>query len=460
MRINHNISAVITNKQLMGTENALTKSMERLSSGLKINRAEDNPSGIAISNKMQAQIDGLDQASQNASDGMSVLETADGALGEMTNILQRLRELAVQAANDTNSDEDREKIQEEMDTLSKEVDRISGSTEFNTKSLLDGSSDKHVYGDNFSRVYVSEDVVAGMYELEINAPAIPAEITSGANVDDAFAISDAEAGSLKINGAIVTLKEGMQGVEVYEAIRKGAERGGVIISDYAMPPLTFTSKDFGSDATVALEFSNPALAAKFGLGEQVAEQGENAEVKLKAGSMFDNHQQATINYDGNKYTITDIDGFEMSFMADAGFVGDIALEVTDVGPMDIQVGANANQMITIRIPPVGLEDLYLDNLNVRTFEGAGKAIAKLDDAIGKINTVRSTIGAVTNRLEYSVSNLDQTSENMNAAISRILDVDMAEEMTEYTKYNVLTQAATSALAQANEIPQMALQLLQ
>ena len=144
MKINHNMSAVVTNAQLLKTEGGLSASMERLSSGLKLNHAKDDPAGIAISNKMQAQIDGLTQASQNASNGISVLQIADSALGEITSILQRIRELSVQAATDTNKLEDRDAIQQEIESLNKEVDRISRDTEYNPKKLLDGSSDTRV----------------------------------------------------------------------------------------------------------------------------------------------------------------------------------------------------------------------------------------------------------------------------------------------------------------------------
>ena len=176
MHINRNMSAVITNNQLLRTENRLAASMERLSSGFKINHASDNPAGIAISNKMRAQIDALDQAEANASDGVSVLQIADGALNEVTSILQRMRELSVQAANGTNSYEDKQTIQAEIDELEKEVDRISSDTEYNTKTLLDGSSDVRVYAEGGSRFYVSEAVDAKIYSVNVNALAEQATV--------------------------------------------------------------------------------------------------------------------------------------------------------------------------------------------------------------------------------------------------------------------------------------------
>ena len=176
MQINRNMSAVITNNQLLRTENKLAASMERLSSGLKINHASDNPAGIAISNKMKAQIDALDQAESNASDGVAVLQIADGALNEVASVLQRMRELAVNAANGTNAYVDRVSMQNEIDELKKEIDRISRDTEYNTKSLLDGSSDVRVYGENVTRFSVSETVSAQTYRMNIEQPATKATV--------------------------------------------------------------------------------------------------------------------------------------------------------------------------------------------------------------------------------------------------------------------------------------------
>ena len=171
MRINNNMSAVITNNKLLGTEGSLSDVMEKLSSGFSINHASDNPSGIAIAGKMQAQIDGLDQASTNGSDGISVLQTAEGALNEVTEMIQRMRELSVQAANGTNSDAEREAIQQEIDSLLSEIDRVSQTTEFNKINLLDGTLDCRTYGNNATRIATSNTVAAGIYRLRIDEAA-------------------------------------------------------------------------------------------------------------------------------------------------------------------------------------------------------------------------------------------------------------------------------------------------
>lgn len=475
MKINNNISAVITNKQLLGTENNLSSSMEKLSSGLKLNHASDNPSGMAISNKMKAQIRGLDQASQNASDGTSVIQIVDGALGEVTDMLQRMRELAVQAANGTNSQKEKESCQLEIASLRDEVDRISETTEFNTKSLLDGSLDARVYADkenrdNVSRIYVSDSVAEGTYSLTVDKAATNATYDTGIQVDDLVGKN----GQLSINGYTVKITDQMTKEEIYTALRDGAEIGECTISRIDKP-LSFSSTAYGSHASVSLiqqsedgdifgkdipnTQTNPDAKA-------VVTTGYNAEVTLdSANSAFD--PRATVSYDGNKITITNTDGFNMSFLLEAGFeaagtttTGVIKLEVTDIGIMDLQIGANEGQTMQVRIPSTNVDSLYIDDIDVTTVNGPSKAMDRLDSAISTISQIRSQIGAYENRLDYTVGSLDETQENMESALSRIEDVDMAEEMTEYTKYNVLQQAGTSVLAQANELPTQALQLLQ
>lgn len=479
MKINNNISAVITNKQLLGTESNLSASMERLSSGLKLNHASDNPAGMAISNKMKAQIRGLDQASRNSSDGTSVIQTVDGALGEVTDMLQRMRELAVQAENGVNSQKEKEACQLEIASLRDEVDRISQTTEFNTKSLLDGSLDARVYTDKenrdyVSRIYVSDQVAEGTYSLTVEKAATNAAFDTGVKIDDLVGKN----GILSINGYTVSIDDKMTKDQIYTALRDGAEIGECTISKID-EPLSFKSTAYGSHAEITLlQQSNDGDI--FGAGvpntaadpkaDAVVAMGKNAEITLDADSAFD--ARATVSYEGNKVNITNTDGFQMSFLLEAGFekgfttaartvsAGVINLEVTDIGIMDLQIGANEGQTMQVRIPATDVESLYLDDIDVTTIHGATKAMDRLDDAISKISQIRSQIGAYENRLDYTVTSLDETQENMTAALSRIEDVDMAEEMTEYTKYNVLQQAGTSVLAQANELPTQALQLLQ
>ena len=398
MKVNHNMSAVITNKQLLRTENKVTEAMERLSSGLKINHSKDNPAGMAISNKLNLQIEGLDQASQNASDGISVLQTTDGALNEVTSLIQRMRELSVQAASDSNTPDDKKAIQQEVEELKKEINRVSKDTEFNTKSLLDGSIQRRVYGTNATRMAVSSNVTAADYTVTINQAAETAKKDADTVAFNDMTATIGASGKMKINSSSVEIEATDTYEQVFEKIRTAGELG---------------------------------------------------ETTVKADG-------------GNKVTITDRDGFEMSFLTKSGLAaGSTAkLEVTDIGTMDLQVGANENQTIKVDIPEIDTETLYLDDLDVTTVTGADRAIVALDNALARVSSVRSAIGACENRLDSTVGSLDETSEDMTSALSRISDVDMAEEMTNYTQQNVLSQAAISVLSQANDIPQQVLQLLQ
>ena len=482
MRINNNMSAVITNKQLLRTENNLTKSMERLSSGLKINHAKDNPAGMAISNKMQAQIDALDRASSNASDGTSVLQIADGALNETSAILQRMRELSVQAANGTNSLEDKQAIQDEIEALKDEVNRISKDTEYNSKSLLDGSLDTRVYTDNanVSRVNVSDYVNPGKYEINIKTAATKATDTAtdvGINSTGTGAIG--ASGTISINGSSVDIDANDTMAEVYEKIRAAAEVGeaemktddgtftGLQASRYgssAALVITFSGKEGVSttkDFATALGYTTDLTTdAKTGTmtydAAKAGKAGTDVQVELSAGTAIAGTTDTSIF----SSTATVATGFSMSFLAKEGKTGKTVFDVTDIGNMTLHIGANEHQNMDVRIQEISCETLYIDDLDVTTVTGSDRAISALDDAIAMVSDARSKIGAYENRLEYATSSLDTFEENMTDAMSRLTDVDMAEEMTNYTQYNVLQQAGVSVLSQANDLPQNVLSLLQ
>lgn len=484
MKINHNMSAVVANKQLLKTENGLTSAMERLSSGLRINHASDDAAGMAIASKMKSQIRGLDQASRNASDGVSVLEIADGALNEVANMLQRMRELSVQAANGTNAPDDIAAIQAEISSLTKEVDRVSKDTEYNTMKLLDGTQDTRVYPSvrGIERIDISDSVEKGTYNLTVNADAEHAVVEGGAA--STAAVTAAEAGKVIINGVEVDIEEGDTFAQVYEKLRIGAETGNANLIVTADPSvrdglpenegyqptdvaaggvLVFISSRYGESEELNISCDNADLAAYLGLDPNGYEtHGVDAEV-TKIVDAYGFSEQATVETKGNHVKVTDKSGFAIEFDVKPGAVttpGDISLEVTDIGTMTLQIGANENQVMDVRIPEISAKSLYIDDVNVCTMGGGGRAITQYDNAIRKLSGARSRIGAYQNRLDSAVNSLEGSEENMTAALSRIEDVDMAEEMSEYTKYNVLSQAATSVLAQANDIPQQVLQLLQ
>lgn len=480
MKINRNMSAVVANRQLLRTENKLSISMGRLSSGYKINKAGDNPAGMAISSKMKAQIDGLDQAEANSDDGQSVLRIADGALNEVSNMLQRIRELSVQAANGTNSYSDRQSIQDEIDQLTQEVDRISTDTEYNKKTLLDGSANTRVYvsgthqdktkfARSATRIDFSEEVLPGDYTVEVKTPAKQAEY----QLDLSGLINDPNfgGGTVSINGVGIDYEKGMSADDVYKQLMSVADEIGCKIEKDPNNAGVYniTADNKGSKETLTILMSDE-MAHKTGLDQQGAVQnaddksyklvasGTDAEIELKDGF----GSTVITNVEGNRVKITDKGGFSMDFLlSDDVQNGDtLTFDVTDVGAMTIQIGANQYQNMDVHIPEVSSESLYLDTVNVAVNGGADKAISTMDAAIAKLSAIRSGIGAYTNRLEYASSSLAETQEDMTTAYSGLMDTDMASEMTEYTQQNILEQAAVSVLSQANDIPQQVLSLLQ
>ncbi|MBE5890413.1 MAG: flagellin [Lachnospiraceae bacterium] len=479
MKINRNMSAVITNKQLLRTERKLTSSMERLSSGLKINAPGDNPSGMAISNKMRAQIRGLDQSESNTTDAISVMQIADGALNETTSILQRMRELSVQAANGTNSESDRESIQAEIDQLVKEVDRISEDTEYNTKVLLDGSSDTRVYATpkDASRINISDQVPMGIYEVEVEAQSTYAETT----IPDLTALG--VDGVISINGVEVGVKTNENSEEYIKEMRDAIEAAGGILTEENSNELTFHSRLSGSAQELTITYPENIATALGVNNDATWSYDETTQTYSKTFTGTDAvvnkgeglSETTTITAEGNRIHITDQGGFSIDFLLSDGahYAGEeytkdgntitsdgiISLEVSDVGRMVIQTGANEYQTIDVRIPEVSSESMYLDTIDVTVYKGPEDAMRTMDDAIAYINDVRAKIGAYQNRLEYTENSLSATNENMTSAYSTLMDTDMAEEMAEYTQQNVLEQAAISVLSQANEIPQQVLSLL-
>ena len=475
MKINRNMSAVVANRQLLRTENKLSISMGRLSSGYKINKAGDNPAGMAISSKMKAQIDGLDQAEANSDDGQSVLRIADGALNEVSNMLQRIRELSVQAANGTNSYSDRQSIQDEIDQLTQEVDRISTDTEYNKKTLLDGSANTRVYvsgthqdktkfARSATRIDFSEEVLPGDYTVEVKTPAKQA--TYQLNMSGLINDPNFDGGTVSINGVGIDYEKGMSADDVYKQLMSVADEIGCKIEKDPNNAGVYniTADNKGSKETLTILMSDE-MAHKTGLDQQGAVQnaddksyklvasGTDAEIELKDGF----GSTVITNVEGNRVKITDKGGFSMDFLlSDDVQNGDtLTFDVTDVGAMTIQIGANQYQNMDVHIPEVSSESLYLDTVNVAVNGGADKAISTMDAAIAKLSAVRSGIGAYTNRLEYASSSLAETQEDMTTAYSGLMDTDMASEMTEYTQ-----QAAVSVLSQANDIPQQVLSLLQ
>lgn len=466
MRLNHNTLAYTANNNLNTINNNLTKSMERLSSGYKINKSSDDPAGKAISQKMRAQLRGLERATDNAGDGISLIQTAEGALEEVHSILARMRELAVRAANETYDESDKDAMMDEISQLQEEIDRIAETTDFNGRNLLNGELNKKGYTntDDLSIVEIGGDIEPDVYGLTITGTGTQAS-TSITAMTAGTTITDAQAGTLSINGFDITISEGMTADEVNEAIRDAAAK---IEIDYDSSTGELVTKQYGSKQSITVTASNDDLAALFG-ADGTTVYGTNAEVEIStdaAGKRVGFSSTATVETQGNRITITDKDGFKMVYDVAPDSVnsttGATQAEITvlSAGPMVFQIGSDEGQTLNVNINKTTVEALEIDHINLYTGEYATKAIEQLDKAIDKISGIRSSLGAYQNRLEHTVTNLETANENLTSAVSRIADTDMAEEITEYTELNVLSQSALQMLIKSNARPEGLLQLFQ
>lgn len=377
MVINHNIAALNTTRQLSVNSTNTQKSLEKLSSGLRINKAGDDAAGLAISEKMRGQIRGLDQASRNSQDGISLIQTAEGALNETHSILQRMRELVVQAGNGTNKTEDTDKIQKEITQLQEEITSIGNKTQFNKQNLLDGTIGAKTAG-------LGSDLLNGTGALKI------VDVT-GASVGADYQVT-ATSTSLSVTNAAGTLTQTIN-ITATNAVKVG--------DTYAFDKLGITLQAQATDIS--------------GVGG------------TPANGQFD---------------------------------------VTASG-ITLQVGSNVSQTLSLSIQDLranqlGSSGIKMNAINVSDFSSPNtfdQQLDAIDQAISTVSDVRSDLGAKQNRLEHTINNLNTSSENLTAAESRVRDVDMAKEMMEFTKNNILSQAAQAMLAQANQQPQGVLQLL-
>lgn len=418
MIINHNIAALNTYRSLANNNVMSAKSLEKLSSGLRIVRAGDDAAGLTISEKMRAQVRGLNQAVRNAQDGISLLQTAEGALNETHAILQRMRELAVQAANDTNTPDDRLQIQKEIDQLTSEIDRIGNNTEFNTKKLINGDMG----------VAVSQALAAQL---------------SGTVV---FRASGAVAASTTSLAALADANDNIYGIATGDTVTITGKKGSTYISS----TITLT----GGETVASL------LAAISAAFFSVATGG----VSINGSGALYITGQVGQSFDLGAITITVKDSsgnIRQAATEDLSALGKIrsAQDARPDGTNIFLIGANQGQELDINIEDMRSTALGINGLKVETQSQANISITVIDNAIKTVSTERSKLGAYQNRLEKTINNLGTASENLTAAESRIRDVDMAKEMMEFAKMNILTQAATAMLAQANQMPQNVLQLL-
>ncbi|TVY09337.1 flagellin N-terminal helical domain-containing protein [Paenibacillus cremeus] len=590
MRINHNVTALNTYRQLSTNTANQSKSIEKLSSGLRINRAGDDAAGLSISEKMRGQIRGLDQASRNAQDGISLIQTAEGALNETHDILQRIRELANQSANGTNTDTDRSAIQDEVNQLSSEINRIGNTTEFNTQKLLKGDGKQNlantgvvtagkltngtdttytqaVNDDSITTAAANGDTLAYTINgqtltvnfatdatLSANSSAFTAgsvATTSATTMSATVGINgtntangDATAAATALQAMIdnnatlkgnYTVTQSAAGAITISAVAGGAFQGGsgnisngtgtgtIVVANNAGSTVAGTTNN-GLQASATIDFSgletgtaatsNAKINALVGTGATIAGQQiefydstkgaytgsalgvdvSGALAEATDSSKADKLVSQIANTIGNK-----IDGVKLSVNTGAADSLDITattagtagnnIAIADGGVQQqfkttFQIGANTGQSMTLNLNDMrsmalgitakagtagfgaannvtdGTTDVQQEAaLDVSTKDNAAKAIAVLDKAINTVSSERGKMGAIQNRLEHTINNLNTSSENMTAAESRIRDVDMAKEMMNQSKSSILAQAAQAMLAQANQQPQGVLQLL-
>ena len=456
MRINHNISALNTYRQLSSNNSATGKSLEKLSSGLSINRAGDNAAGLAISEKMRGQIRGLDQAASNANDGISLIQTAEGALNETQSILQRMRELAVQSSNDTNTASDRAEIQKEIDQLTQEIDRIGNTTEFNTKKLLNGGASVTATkaGDaaDTARVTVtggSADTKVGTtVTITAGSTTMASAATDTTTATYAAASDNLNADSaVSINGVSFSFTTSNTVQDVLDTINDAGI--GVNATWSANAGITLTTTAVGSAAQLDIE--GTALGDFTGIADAT---GADASVTFAGG------ESSTAV--GNHVTIQsgNAKGLEFDLSGTTALSDDVGISVASNGGLNMHIGANENQTMYISVGDMRSSALGVNGIDVTTKDNAEVAITTIQGALDKVSSERAKLGAYQNRLEHTINNLGTTSENLSASESRIRDVDMAKEMMSFTKNNILSQAAQAMLAQANQQPQSVLQLLQ
>ena len=518
MVVQHNLQAMNSNRMLGITQGTLSSSTEKLSSGYKINRAADDAAGLSISEKMRKQIRGLDQASANAEDGISSVQTAEGALQEVTDMLQRMNELAVQAANGTNSTTDRQYIQDEIDQLVTEVDRVSETTKFNETYLLKGDSAAKAtktYTQNYTTTYTRYNGVNSSVTLKVNYVGsdayiiTSASITTAANGGSALANTITTGDDFTQYAKSVTKQTTNQNVSLnttsYTAFKMDAVKSLNVSSStingvtsqtdtYILDKTnnqvikvnkkedlsayldnvtvkadgtTVSFKEMKEGYALLKQETNATMAGKAAMSEAKLYDAEGNEVSGVALRKF---YDSTGTYKGGLYTSKEANsGSVLKTKADAAkYVNTTVNEVKADLNFDLHVGADSTKTnkITANIQSMSAASLGINVLKSTSAgivdESGQKATDAIDviaDALQKVSTQRSSLGAIQNRLEHTIKNLDNIVENTTSAESAIRDTDMATEMVKYSNANILSQAGQSMLAQSNQSNQGVLSLL-
>lgn len=539
MVVQHNLNAINANNKMNINVSGTKKATEKLSSGYQINRAGDNAAGLAISEKMRSQIRGLSQATKNANDGISLIQTAEGGLNETHSILQRMRELAVQSANGTYQDDtDREAIQLEVDALKSEIDRIASSTEYNGMKLLDGSlggssavtefgakygvvasADNNLKGailtSNVGGVTVTtandasgkggENAVWSADGATLTLNLVAGETYSQKQIDDIISNATQTKAATGAPADIkLTLKNGVYTAKDKDTTGKtvAGTRASSAATDVKALTGDKTSTGLGSSDSIQFIANtygtalDTKMASKITVATDVAPGKESvtvakaatadaaAEIKLSlaTGKTYTEDDISNIlkaagydysvkltdsqSPDGDRdgkilFNVKDTTGVDVAIATAGTGVGKDVVPTTGKG-LTFQIGANGveDQRVTLNVNDMSASAIGVANADVSTQDAANKAIDMVDTAVKTVSMQRAGLGALQNRLEYTVNNLTTTNENLTAAESQIRDTDMATEMINYTKNNILQQASQAMLAQANQQPQAILQLLQ
>ena len=489
MRIQHNIAALNSYRNLTGNNNAVAKNLEKLSSGYRINRAGDDAAGLAISEKMRAQITGLNTAQKNAQDGVSLVQTAEGALTEVHSMLNRMVELADQSANGTYDNEvDRANLQKEIASLKDEIDRIADSTNFNGINLLDGSLSAAKL--DVKSATINNKAITPTVNAATGTASKIAVTASAAEQKQTLTVEYAdESGTLhKVEVGYTSAKDiPKNDAAVLGALQKSELASVFDITSDKNGTLTLTSKVVGENGAKLIGISTTDVATTVKAGDVT--KGTNETVTLANGAQNITAGD-TIVLNGKTYEfVADTSSKPKTEGATAIVVGanedatianlntalenagvkatkngtDLVLSATKNGAaLTLQIGDTSedfNQM-NVSVGDMHTAALGIADIDISTQAGAKTAVGKIKSAINSVSSTRGDLGAIQNRLEHTINNLSVTSENMTAAESRIRDVDMANEMMAYTKNNILVQSSQAMLAQANQLPQGVLQLLQ
>lgn len=481
MVVQHNMQAANANRMLNITTSAQSKSTEKLSSGYRINRAADDAAGLTISEKMRKQIKGLDRASTNAEDGVSAVQTAEGALTEVHSMLQRMNELATQSANGTNSNTDRKAIQDEIDQLTTEIDRVSETTKFNETYLLkgDGADKAHnvnahdagIDGVTLTDKGDTVDVTLKTLNAGDKVSIAGKNYTIGATADDGEAAFKEGLGhDTPAAGDTATLN----GVEYkyYAAIAANGGNKGTAAGWYSVDPSTLdnatsavtaekeTNAFYAEGATTKV--GNQSFTVMKGADDGIDDNDSSIITAKKAYQLETAEILKASNIGTDTVATADKNTADLADATNKFTLTKGKVNYNDALSFNLHVGADADMTnkITVNIDSMNSAGLGIKGIKADTEQDATYAIDAIADAISTVSSQRSALGAVQNRLEHTINNLDNVVENTTSAESRIRDTDMAEEMVNYSKNNILAQAGQSMLAQANQSNQGVLSLLQ